>query len=91
MKTPDKSVLLDNAVWVLAQIINDLPQNRDWLDVNLEAYARSVLNDAAALNIPAKVSLFGKSKQPNVCAAREANNGVCPHHNLRCAWPHCEM
>lgn len=91
METTKKSILLDNAVWVLAQIINDLPQNRDWLDVNLEAYARNILSEAANLNIPEKASLFSKSKQPNVCAARESNDGVCPHHNLHCAWPHCEM
>lgn len=91
MKTPDKSALLDNAVWVLKQIIDDLPINRDWLDVNLEAYARNVLKEAQALNIPAKSSLLTKGKEPNVCAARAANGGVCPHHNLHCSWPHCEM
>lgn len=91
MKSPDKSVLLDNAIWVLKQIIDDLPHNRDWLDVNLEAYARNVLREAGRLNIPGKYELLTKSKEPTVCAAKVANNGVCPHHNLHCSWPHCEI
>lgn len=27
---------------------------------------------------------------PGHCPDKAANGGVCPHHNLHCAWPKCE-
>ena len=33
-------------LWALEQIVNDLPGNRDWLDRNLEAFAKSAIAKA---------------------------------------------
>ena len=36
-----------NALWALSQILDDLPENRDWLDPNLEAFARNLVKENA--------------------------------------------
>jgi hypothetical protein len=47
--TPNEFRLIAAApdlLWVLQQIVNDLPSNRDWLDRNLESFALAAIAKA---------------------------------------------
>ena len=47
----------------------------------------------SALRIKKRFEVSEAPKAPKKsigCKAKRENNGVCPHHNLHCAWPQCE-
>jgi hypothetical protein len=39
----ERSKDFDRSLWLLKAIINDLPQNRDWLNPDVEADAKEIL------------------------------------------------